>query len=972
MIQTPNAAMFKSKVPIFHACPFLPRVLRCLAVGAALIMLAGGKLVSAQGKDTTTVKPIPGPGSTLSQNALASLPNAAPMPYGLALMARWDLLPTLRDTRCFQDSSYDPSGGNGDAGHYFRQEGRKAILSDITGPGCIYRFWSANASGHLQIFFDGETTPRIDCQMQDLFGGKVAPFVAPLVGHRSGGWYSFFPMPFQKSCRIEVTDPGNLYYHVQYQRFADNTAVRTFTPTLSGEDQAALQTVTAQWNGMGANPLAAPLANLSAYQAGTKTTSGSVSLPAGQTRTLTTLNGAGRVTALHLALVPADRVTLRQTLLRVYWDGAKQPGIESPVGDFFGVGFGDRRMASLPTAMQDSGYTCWWPMPFGHSARFELVNMGKTDLSAIAYRIESQRGGGITPNDGYFHAQWHRQTTKLGEPFHILAVKGRGHYVGEHTDMQGDHGLWFLEGDEKAYVDGETFPSIHGTGTEDFYTGGWYFDQGPFGLPYHGCVIKQDDISRVSAYRFQIQDCVPFQHDFKLDIEHGGTNDYPGADYSCVAYWYQDSATHDWSPILPAQLTPSHPMIEHALEAELLVWSGGKVTLLSDDALPVAGSANVEASGGKVAVVSGDKPTVTFEAPADDNYTLHLVTLNLPDNAPALNMSLDGSAYKNGASSAASGHADMSTFTRLTAGRHTLALDIPKGQRAYVDYLRLEPSRKEKGVIEGESLLPKVDGPGRTDATLADGNPRYSGGAALRWQPLKTGEFLSIPLVITQEANYTIEMAVDADDSSTAWSLQDEQGVIHAASLPANAKGVQKLRFGGIIHLASGAHTLVLKSADVRSALTLDYVRLVKTRYANSVEAETLKVIETQDGSAETQDMKGIGLDWSGDAQFWFHAQKPGSLATLELPVPAMGTYNLVVYYTTARDYGIVQTLIDGKEVGSPTDCYTTEVKAKGRVVLGSLDLTAGAHRITFRVTGKNAASSNYLVGVDAIGLEPK
>ena len=123
-----------------------------------------------------------------------------------------------------------------------------------------------------------------------------------------------------------------------------------------------------------------------------------------------------------------------------------------------------------------------------------------------------------------------------------MQVKGRGHYVGEHTDMQGDHGLWFLEGDEKVYVDGETFPSIHGTGTEDFYTGGWYFDQGPFNLPYHGCTVKQDDISRVSAYRFQIQDCVPFQHDFKIDIEHGGTNDYPGADYSCVAYWYQDGA----------------------------------------------------------------------------------------------------------------------------------------------------------------------------------------------------------------------------------------------------------------------------------------------------------------------------------------------------------------------------------------------------------------------------------------------
>ena len=88
-------------------------------------------------------------------------------------------------------------------------------------------------------------------------------------------------------------------------------------------------------------------------------------------------------------------------------------------------------------------------------------------------------------------------------------------------------------------------------------------------------------------------------------------------------------------------------------------------------------------------------------------------------------------------------------------------------------------------------------------------------------------------------------------------------------------------------------------------------------------------------------------------------------------PSGANGTYNLVVYYTTAKDYGIVQALVDGKPVGSPTDCFTQDVKAKGRVQLGALDLTAGTHRITFRVTGKNAASSNYAVGVDAIGLEP-
>ena len=141
-----------------------------------------------------------------------------------------------------------------------------------------------------------------------------------------------------------------------------------------------------------------------------------------------------------------------------------------------------------------------------------------------------------------------------GEHFHILQTKGRGLYVGEHTDMQGDHGIGFLEGDEKLTTDNDTFPSIHGTGTEDFYTGGWYFDEGPFNLAYHGCTVKSDDYSRISAYRYQIQDCVPFQRTLKVDIEHGGTNDYPGADYACVAFWYSDP-DHDWSPMIRA----AHP-----------------------------------------------------------------------------------------------------------------------------------------------------------------------------------------------------------------------------------------------------------------------------------------------------------------------------------------------------------------------------------------------------------------------------
>ncbi len=145
----------------------------------------------------------------------------------------------------------------------------------------------------------------------------------------------------------------------------------------------------------------------------------------------------------------------------------------------------------------------------------------------------------------------------------------------------------------------------------------------------------------------------------------------------------------------------------------------------------------------------------------------------------------------------------------------------------------------------------------------------------------------------------------------------------------------------------------------------------MKYKYPFSVEAESLKVLDHKDGDTSNQDMAAFGPNWSGNSQFWFTGKKEGAEVTLELPVQAGGKFNLVVYYTTAHDYGTSQVLIDGKPVGDPTDCYSDGVRAKGRTALGEIELTAGSHKITFRAVSKNAKSANYLIGVDAIALEP-
>src|SRR5687767_6555042 len=113
-------------------------------------------------------------------------------------------------------------------------------------------------------------------------------------------------------------------------------------------------------------------------------------------------------------------------------------------------------------------------------------------------------------------------------------------------------GLGFLEGDEMIHIDGEEKPSIIGTGTEDYFSSGWYYDRGLYSAPYHGMNIKDTRIGRVSTYRWHIEDAMPFKQSISVTIEHGHANDHEG-DYSSVAYWYQNE------PLAPFPVFPKDP-----------------------------------------------------------------------------------------------------------------------------------------------------------------------------------------------------------------------------------------------------------------------------------------------------------------------------------------------------------------------------------------------------------------------------
>jgi hypothetical protein len=279
----------------------------------------------------------------------------------------------------------------------------------------------------------------------------------------------------------------------------------------------------------------------------------------GQTLTLVDYKGAGTVRRWWVTIAPRNQVAVqRQGIIRCYWDGETTPSVECPVSDFFGMGFGEwKDFQSLPLSMTSGGYNCYWPMPFSRSCKITFENRSPARVDAFYYNIDIETTPKPPKDPLYFHAQFRRTRTERGKPVTILKALGRGHYVGTVLSMQfvRGRGLGFLEGDEQVFVDGEAKPSIVGTGTEDYFNSGWYFDTGAFSAPQHGAPIKDTLRGRISAYRWHISDPIPFTQSLTFQIEHGGVNDAPPADYCSVAFWYQ---THPRAPLtpLPAYLLP--------------------------------------------------------------------------------------------------------------------------------------------------------------------------------------------------------------------------------------------------------------------------------------------------------------------------------------------------------------------------------------------------------------------------------
>ena len=288
-----------------------------------------------------------------------------------------------------------------------------------------------------------------------------------------------------------------------------------------------------------------------------------VDVEPGQTWTMADVEGSGAIQ--HIWITPTG--AWRSSILRIYWDGSEQPSVECPLGDFFASGWGEyAQISSLAVCVNPgSAFNCYWQMPFRRRCRITMTNQANEKLKLfyqITYALTE-----VPADAAYFHAQFRRvNPLPHKEVYTILdGVRGQGHYVGTAMSWGVNSSGWWGEGEIKFYLDGDReFPSICGTGTEDYFCGSYNFEASgkycEFTTPYAGMpqVLRPDGLyrsqTRFSLYRWHIVDPIRFERDLRVTIQalgwrHNKTFMPRCDDLASVGYWYQTLPPAPFPPL---------------------------------------------------------------------------------------------------------------------------------------------------------------------------------------------------------------------------------------------------------------------------------------------------------------------------------------------------------------------------------------------------------------------------------------
>lgn len=305
----------------------------------------------------------------------------------------------------------------------------------------------------------------------------------------------------------------------------------------------------------------------------------------GETFTLAEIKGAGVIRHIWITLDAREPLARRKLVLRMTWDDQAHPSVECPIGDFFGQGWGMHYDFSSPflaaAPREGRALVCYFPMPFATGARITLENQGEMAVDRVYAYVDYDQLDELPAGTAYFHAQYRQELTRpestqgdlenewstLGTPplnpsdehnYLWMEAAGAGHFVGVNYYINNPGPMWWGEGDDMFLIDGESWPGLHGTGSEDYFNTSWspdtLFQHPSFGCAYAPGRGNEDPrfgwMGRTHVYRFHHLDPIRFQKSLRASIEHGHAN-VLAMELASVAYWYQTLPSRPLLPLPP-------------------------------------------------------------------------------------------------------------------------------------------------------------------------------------------------------------------------------------------------------------------------------------------------------------------------------------------------------------------------------------------------------------------------------------
>ena len=468
-------------------------------------------------------------------------------------------------------STYDRTGLNNDgfSGTYSfirRNPDSSLVIFDVKGSGLINRIWTPTPTNDsLDFYIDDTLSPAFTICYRDLFSGKVYPFVAPLCANQLGGYYCYLPIPFNVSCKIVFRGKLTRFHQIGYRLYPESGAIRKFAVPLNKNERDALSKVKAIWS---KSTLSAT--DLNNGNATISSIVKNLSIHPGQRITLFDSRKPGRIVGFELSSAVDPEKIMKDIDLRITWDDETVPAVYCPLADYFGYAFGKPSMRGLLAGSDGEKNYSYFPMPFDKSARIELLyrEQDNNRNADFRFRVFYSSIGRDKEREGKFYTNWHRDNpVPFNKPHIMLDITGKGHFIGTVLQSQGlQTGMTtFFEGDDSTVADGEL--RMHGTGSEDFFNGGWYalLDcwDAAMSLPLSGALEYSIPLCRTGGYRFFVTDKISFERSFFHSIEHGPEHNEVPADYTSLSYYYcskpnrqiQDPSTQNTKPHIPDTLT---------------------------------------------------------------------------------------------------------------------------------------------------------------------------------------------------------------------------------------------------------------------------------------------------------------------------------------------------------------------------------------------------------------------------------